>query len=89
MFRRAAEVAGEVGEMLNETKKLRRIQLGMPGNKADRDTREKCVEALKYEAGDVLVTLLNLANDAGFSLFDGVQVAFNTKSIQMNFPERL
>lgn len=88
-FERAAEVAGEVGEMINEAKKLRRVELGMVGNRPDRDTREKCLEALKYEAGDVLVTLFNVANQAGFSLFDGVQMAFNTKSMQLNFPERL
>lgn len=90
VLERAAEVAGEVGEVVNVAKKLLRHELGMVGNFKAGDTTEADLKAhLEMEIGDGFITLFNLANKAGVDPWRGLQDAFNSKSAQLGFPERL
>lgn len=87
-FERAAEVAGEVGELVNAVKKLRRHDMKMPGNyKQGEADRDKLLERAAYEIGDGFVTLFNLAHKLNVDAFNCLQMAFNTKSKEMGFPE--
>ncbi|MBI1316384.1 hypothetical protein GC167_05930 [bacterium] len=90
MFERAAEVAGEIGELLNAVKKLRRHDMKMPGNyKPGEQDRDELLRRAAYELGDGFVTLFNLAGKLGINAYDCLQMAFNTKSDEMGFPEKL
>lgn len=85
MLESAAELAGEVGELANYVKKLRRSELGVPGNKeADNVLRVKATG----EVGDVLITLMMVASKVRIDVHDAVVWAFNRKSAEMGFPER-
>lgn len=89
-FERAAEVAGEVGELVNAVKKLRRHEIKMPGNyKPGEGDVDKLYERAAYEIGDVFVTCFNLTNKLQISAWNCIQMAFNTKSDEMGFPEKL
>jgi NTP pyrophosphatase (non-canonical NTP hydrolase) len=89
-FERAAEVAGEVGELVNAVKKLRRHEMKMPGNyKPGEDNEHELHKRAAYELGDVLCTVFNLANKLQFDAYDCLQLAFNTKSDEMGFPEKI
>jgi len=82
----AGELAGEVGELANICKKLRRSEMGVPGNKlSDEDLRQQA----KGEIGDVLIVLGLTASKLGIDLEEAVRDAFNAKSRHMGFPERL
>lgn len=90
IFERAAEVAGEVGELVNAVKKLRRHDMKMPGNyKPGEADRNALLKHAAYEIGDGFVTLYNLCNDLNIDAWECLQVAFNTKSDEMGFPEKL
>lgn len=90
IFERAAEVAGEVGELVNAVKKLRRHDMKMPGNyKAGEQDRDALLERAAYEIGDGFVTLFNLTNKLNLDAWNCLQIAFNTKSKEMGFPEQL
>jgi hypothetical protein len=91
VLERAAEMGGEAGEVLNVAKKLLRYELGMVGNYKPGDTTDvELIAQLEYEMGDVLVTLFNLQNKVpGVSLLRGFRRAFNEKSEQLGFPERV
>ena len=67
---RSNEIAGEVGEVCNVTKKIKR-QLDN-----DMSTTE-LHDNLKDEIGDVLITLDLLAMDAGISLEEACRDKFN------------
>lgn len=87
---RAAEVAGECGELVNAVKKLRRHELKMRGNyRPGESTEDELRHKIAYEAGDVLVTVANLLNECGIDMWYALQLAFNTKSDEMGFPEKL
>jgi hypothetical protein len=91
VLERAAEMGGEAGEVLNVAKKLLRAELGMIGNYKPGDTTDvELISKLEYEMGDVFVTLLNLQNKVpGVDLLRGFRRAFNGKSEQLGFPERV
>jgi NTP pyrophosphatase (non-canonical NTP hydrolase) len=82
----AGELAGEVGELANVCKKLRRSEMGVPGNKVSDDV---LLQQARGEIGDVLVVLMLTASKLGIDLQDAVCEVFNAKSEQMGFPERL
>lgn len=82
----AGELCGEAGELTNICKKLRRLEMGVPGNKlSDVGLREQA----RGECGDVMVVLMLVASKLGIDLEDAVREAFNRKSIEMGFPERI
>jgi NTP pyrophosphatase (non-canonical NTP hydrolase) len=82
----AGELAGEVGELANICKKLRRSEMGVPGNKvSDDELREQA----RGEMADVFIVLMLTASKLGIDLEDAVRETFNRKSEQMGFPERI
>lgn len=82
----AGELAGEVGELANVCKKLRRSEMGVPGNKqSDAELREMA----SSEIADVFIVLMLTASKLGIDVEDAVRVTFNRKSEQMGFPERI
>lgn len=82
----AGELAGEVGELANICKKLRRSEMGVPGNKvSDEELREQA----RGEIADVFIVLMLTASKLGVDLEDAVRETFNRKSEQMGFPERI
>lgn len=82
----AGELAGEVGELANICKKLRRSEMGVPGNKvSDDELREQA----RGEIADVFIVLMLTASKLGIDLEDAVRETFNRKSEQMGFPERI
>lgn len=90
IFERAAECAGEIGELVNAVKKLRRHDMKMPGNyKAGEADRDELLKRAAYEIGDGFVTLFNLANKLNLDAYNCAQMAFNTKSDEMGFPEKI
>ncbi len=78
----AVELGGEVGEALNEVKKLRREELGWRGS---RTTREKLAE----EIADVIICVDSLARHYGIDLAAAVTRKFNATSEKQGFPHRL
>ncbi len=79
-------LAGEVGEVCNVVKKLRRPHLGTVGN--DFDAAHYTAQ-LGSEIGDVLIYLDLLAKAAGLDLAECAQRAFNEKSAKLDMPVRL
>jgi NTP pyrophosphatase (non-canonical NTP hydrolase) len=82
----AGELAGEVGELANVCKKLRRSEMGVPGNKV---SDEELLRQARGEMADVMIVLMLTASKLGIDLQDAVRDTFNAKSEQMGFPERL
>ena len=82
----AGELAGEVGELANVCKKIRRSEMGVPGNKVSDD---ELYLMARGELGDVMIVLMLTASKLGIDLQEAVRDAFNAKSEQMGFPERL
>lgn len=89
----AGEMCGEAGEAANVAKKLLRLELGGGRGNAHAEhaitERDQLVDKLKREIGDTIICLAKLAEAGGVQLDDCVRTAFNTKSEQMGFPERL
>lgn len=81
----AGELAGEVGELANVCKKLRRSEMGVPGNKVSDDVLR---EQARAEMGDVLIVLMLVASKLDVNLAEAARDVFNAKSEQMGFPER-
>ncbi len=81
----AGELAGEVGELANVCKKLRRSEMGVPGNKV---SDAELLEQARGEAADVFIVLMLTASKLGIDLQDATCATFNRKSEQMGFPER-
>jgi NTP pyrophosphatase (non-canonical NTP hydrolase) len=74
------------GELANVCKKLRRSEMGVPGNKvSDEELRRQA----RGEMADVMIVLMLTASKLGIDLQDAVSDTFNAKSEQMGFPERL
>jgi NTP pyrophosphatase (non-canonical NTP hydrolase) len=82
----AGELAGEVGELANVCKKLRRSQMGVPGNKV---SDAELLKQATSEAADVFIVLMLTASKLGIDLERAVCDTFNAKSEQMGFPERM
>lgn len=82
----AGELAGEVGELANVCKKLRRSEMGVPGNKV---SDEVLREQARGEIADVFIVLMLTASKLGIDLEDAVRETFNRKSEEMGFPERI
>lgn len=82
----AGELAGEVGELANVCKKLRRSEMGVPGNKVSDDV---LLQQARGEIADVMIVLMLTASKLGIDLHEAVRETFNAKSEQMGFPERL
>lgn len=84
--------AGELGEMCNAIKKLRRIEDEMPNiNERGRDitTREQALDKIGREAADTVIYLDLLMAYLGLSLEEFIKLVFNKKSEEYGFPERL
>lgn len=73
---------GELGEAANASKKLKRSEDGIRGNKED-DAYLR--EHLKREIGDVGIYLDLLAQRAGFTLGECIIAAFDSKSDDMGW----
>ena len=87
----AGELCGEAGELANICKKLRRLELGIAGNAKSATPMDKyqLQEKLRGEIGDVFICLALVASKEGHVLHDCIREAFNKKSEQMGFPERI
>ena len=82
----AVALSGEVGELCNVIKKLKRIEDGVQHIGLDED-------ALRVEIGrecaDVFLYLDLLAAHAGIDLSEAIKEKFNEVSIKYGFPDRL
>ena len=78
----AAELGGEVGEVLNEAKKLHREQMGWRGS---RSTKEK----LASEIGDTMICLDKLAAFYGIDIEEATTAKFDATSEKQGFPHKL
>lgn len=79
---RGNELAGEVGELCNEIKKIARERIGIRGSRSDPQNVIK-------EIGDGLICLALIANHLGLSLEDCATYAFNTTSEKNGLKTRL
>lgn len=79
---RAVELGGEVGEVLNEVKKLERTKLGMVGGKIG-------TQDLEDEIGDVIISLILLAEVYQLDLDKCARVKFNKTSEKHGFKTRI
>lgn len=81
---------GEAGEAGNVVKKLRRLELGLWGNRKPGDgEREALVNKLALELADTLIYADLTATYYGIDLAAAVIAKFNAVSIEAGFPERL
>lgn len=78
----AAELGGEVGELLNVVKKLVREEGGWRGSRA-------APEDFADECGDVLICLDKLARRRGVDLAEATARKFNSTSEKQGFPHKL
>lgn len=79
----AMELAGEVGELCNELKKVERKRLGLVGGK------EIDYDAIADELGDVVVCVDLLAHTLGVDLGAAVRRKFNKTSTKHNFETKI
>lgn len=86
-FEWGAAAAGEMGELLNELKKLRRHQLGL--QQANSLPPKEMMVKIAKEFGDVLVYMDLLGHQLGFTFEDAMRLAFNQISEREGFPERV
>ena len=77
MFK-TVEFVGEVGELCNNIKKLKRYELGLAGSRCS------CND-LEEEFGDVLITLSLLADYCGVDLIEAAKNKFNKTSEKQGF----
>lgn len=82
---RAVELGGEVGEALNEAKKLARGYMGMKGSKPEKDA----VGALEEELADVIICTDRLAELFDIDLDDAVVKKFNKTSDKYGLKTKL
>jgi NTP pyrophosphatase (non-canonical NTP hydrolase) len=78
----AAELGGEVGELLNVVKKLHREAMGWRGSRAT-------PADLEEEIGDVLICLDKLAAQFGIDLAAATTAKFNKTSDKVGLPQKL
>lgn len=80
-------LAGEVGEICNKIKKIRRIELGHTGNQSA--NVEPLVDDIRGELGGAFIYMLAVADSLGIDLADAIRDEFNLVSQQQGFPERI
>lgn len=86
----ANAMQGEAGEAGNVVKKLRRLELGLPGNRTpEDDDRATLIGKLEAELADTLIYLDLLASYYGISLAAALTAKFNRVSEELGMPERL
>lgn len=87
----AGALCGEAGELANVCKKLRRVETGAAGNAwSDRPLDyEQLRAAVAGECADVFLYLCLCASRYDVDLAQAIRDKFNSKSIEMGFPERL
>jgi len=78
----ATELGGEVGEALNEVKKLEREKLGWKGSRTT-------VDKLADELADVVICAQNLAHCYGIDLQEAIVRKFNATSDKVGYPQKL
>jgi NTP pyrophosphatase (non-canonical NTP hydrolase) len=78
----ALELAGEVGELANDVKKLEREQLGLPGSRSTH-------KAVLDELADVHICPHLVANKLGVDLEEITRAKFNETSTRLNLSTRL
>ncbi len=79
---RAMELGGEVGEALNECKKLERERRGIRGSRTT-------VDKLAEELADVIICVDLIAMGEGIDLFEAVKAKFNATSEKVGLKTRL
>lgn len=83
-------MCGEAGEAANVVKKLRRLDLGLWGNrKLDDSTRPKLIAKLATEIADTYLYMDLLATYYGVDVALAIAEKFNAISEEAGFPERL
>lgn len=78
----AVELGGEVGEALNEVKKLRREELGWAGSRTT-------IDKLEDELADVYICLDSLARHYNVDLEAAIRKKFNATSDKYGFPHKI
>lgn len=78
----AVELGGEVGEILNVVKKLRREEMGWRGSRATKAD-------LADEIADGVICLDSLARHYGIDLAEAVTRKFNATSAKNGFPQEI
>lgn len=88
----AVATGGEMGELLNAIKKLRRLEIKVQGHDGDtpqpRDI-QTAIAAVKKEIGDVYTYLDILTQFFGLRMWDCVRDTFNAISVREGMPERM
>lgn len=88
----AGAMCGEAGEAANVAKKLKRIEAKLVGN-AFSEHRQEVYDELRTKLGvecaDAFLYLCLLASRYEIDLEQAIRTKFNSKSIEMGFPERL
>jgi NTP pyrophosphatase (non-canonical NTP hydrolase) len=77
---------GELGEAANLAKKLNRVRDGIPGNTLPEATLRAM---FARELGDTFIYLDLMAQAAGIVLADAVREAFDGKSAEIGYVERI
>jgi len=88
----ATALAGEVGELCNAIKKMRRVEDQLQGHDGDTpqpQTIEAARAAVGKEIGDVYAYLDLVAQRFGFDTWECVRDVFNQISIREHMPERM
>lgn len=83
----ATAVTGELGELCNVLKKMRRVEMGINSN--NNEEMEKLRQMAADEIADTFTYLDLLAQRMGFDLYEIVADKFNRISEREGFPHRL
>lgn len=82
-------MAGECGEACNVVKKIRRLDLGLKGNKARDTNRTLLLSDLGIEIADTIIYADLLGRYYDLDLDHFIKYKFNAVSEEQGFPERL
>lgn len=87
----AGAMCGEAGEAANIAKKMRRRELNLSGNESSEHAAADAFlgDRLARECADTFLYLCLVAESGYVNLSDAVRSAFNAKSDEMGYPERL
>lgn len=89
----AGAMAGEAGEACNAAKKLKRVEDGIANHSEDPTRaladKETASRAVALEIADTVIYGVLLAARVGVDLEGSIREAFNRKSEQYGFPERI
>jgi len=80
--------AGEMGELCNAIKKLRRVEDGISQAKGPH-TREEALRDIATEIGDVYLYLDLVAQRLGIDIETAIRDTFNRVSVREGFPQKL